>query len=347
MDAYSSETAIARTRRRAACAPPTITDDETPQQEGALGSSHRRLSEASETPKNVHSPMDLPFRLALKRPADAPDAHEDRKTKRARESHDSDQAKPGNTPVDDCLLLKTPKFFVKAYIAGLESRRHEPRYLDQDQVSSQMGARNRRDISRSALRPQSHRPRMTAHKAKSPNTQPVPQTTSTPKMKTEDFGDRIDFLNFGYDDLEPETPEERLMKYRANVELSKVHAKHYKLKADRKLKGFYTNKVPPRTDEIGDRLDFLKGYDEIKLKTPEEKLMKLKADVEFSKIHQDWYRFKTAELLFEGRAIFAQLMVDVEESRLKIRREAAATANSEATWSSSEDHNHGAEGYWG
>ncbi|KAI4606986.1 hypothetical protein J4E83_009741 [Alternaria metachromatica] len=291
--------------------------------------------------------MDLPFRPALKRPADAPDAHEDRKTKRARESHDSDQAKPGDTPVDECLLLKTPKFFVKAYIAGLESRRQEPRYLDQDQVSSQMSARNRRDISRTALRPQSHRPRMTAHKAKSPNAQPVPQTTSTPKLKTEDFGDRIDFLNFGYDDFEPKTPEERLMKYRADVELSKVHAKRYKLMADRKSKNFYSDKVPPRTDETVDRLDFLKEWDEIKPMTPEEKLMKLKADVEFSKIHQDRYRFKTAELLFEGRAVFAQLMVDVEESRLKKGRETAADANLRATGSSSEDHKYGAEGYRG
>jgi len=334
MNAYSSETAIARARRRAACAPPTIIDDESSQQEGALGDNCRRLSKISDTSKTLHSPMSLPFRPALKRPADAPDAHEDRKTKRARESHDSDQAKPGNTPVDDCLLLKTPKFFVKAYIAGLESRRQEPQYLDLDQVGSQMGARNRRDISRFALRPQIHRPRMTARKAKSPNAQPVPQTTSTPKLETEDFGDRIDFLNFGYDDFEPKTPEERLMKYRADVELSKVHAKRYKLMADRKTKGFYTNEVPPRTDEIGDSLDFLKRYAEVKPQTSEEKLMKLKADVEFSKIHQDRYRFKTAELLFEGRAIFAQLLADVEESRLKISREADAAAKSKAPWSS-------------
>ena len=337
MDAYSSETAIARARRRAACAPPTIIHDEISQQEGALGGSRRRLSEISDTSKTLHSPMNLPFRPALKRPADAPDAHEDRKTKRARESHDSDQAKPGDTPVDDCLLLKTPKFFVKAYIAGLESRRQKPHYLDQDQVSSRMSARNRRDISRSALRPQSHRPRMTAHKAKSLNAQSVPQTTSTPKLKTEDFGDRIDFLNFGYDDFEPKTPEERLMKYRADVELSKVHAKRYKLMADRKSKDFYMDKVPRRTDETGDRLGFLKAYAEIKPLTPEEKLMKLKADVEFSKTYQDRYRLKTAELLFEGRAIFAQLMVDVEESRLKIRREAADAAKSKAPWSSLEE----------
>ncbi|KAI4686155.1 uncharacterized protein J4E88_003992 [Alternaria novae-zelandiae] len=339
---FNSETAIAHARHRAACVPPTIIDDEISQQEGALGNSHRRLSEISKTPKTLHSPMNLPFRPALKRPTDAPDAHEERKTKRARESHDSDQAKPGDTPVHEVLLLKNPKFFVKAYIAGLESRRQEPRYLDQDQVSSQMSARNRREISRSALRPQSHRPRMTAHKAKSLNAQPVPQTTSTPKLKTEDFGDRIDFLNFGYDDFEPKTPEERLMKYRADVELSRVHAKRYKLMADRKLKGFYADKVPLRTDETGDRLAFLSKYDEVKPQTPEEKLMKLKADVEFSKIHQDRYRFKTAELLFEGRAIFAQLMVNVEESRLKRTREGAADANSKATLSSSEDHNHGA-----
>ncbi|KAI4656982.1 uncharacterized protein J4E78_006873 [Alternaria triticimaculans] len=288
--------------------------------------------------------MDMPFRPALKRSADALTVNEDRNTKRARESHDSDQAKPGNTPVDDCLLLKTPKFFAKAYIAGLERRRQEPRYLDEDQVSSRMSARDRRDISRSALRPQSHRPRMTAHKAKSPDAQPVPQTTSTPKLKTEDFGDRIDFLNFGYDDFQPKTPEERLMKYRADVELSKVHAKRYKLMADRKSKSFYSDKVPPRTDETGDSLYFLKEYDDIKPKTQEEKLMKLKADVEFSKIHQDRYRFKTAELLFEGRAIFAQLLVDVEESRLKLRRDTAADANPKAPWSSLEERNHGAEG---
>ncbi|KAI4674300.1 uncharacterized protein J4E84_010675 [Alternaria hordeiaustralica] len=291
--------------------------------------------------------MNLPFRPALKRPADAPDAHEDRKTKRARESHDSDQSKPGDTPVHECLLLKTPKFFAKAYIAGLESRRQEPHDLDQDQVSSRMSARDRRDISRSALRPQGHRARMTAHKAKSPNAQPVPQTTSTPKLKTEDFGDRIDFLNFGYDDFEPKTPEERLMKYRADVELSKVHAKRYKLMADRKSKSFYSDEVQRRKNGTGDSLAFLKEYDEIKPKTPEEKLMKLKADVKFSKTHQDRYRFKTAELLFEGRAIFAQLMVDVEESRLKIRREAAAAANSKATSSSSEDHDHGTEAFQG
>ena len=291
--------------------------------------------------------MDLPFRPALKRPADSPIVHEDRNTKRARESHDSDQAKLGDTLVDECFLLKTPKFFVKAYIAGLESRRQEPHYLDQDQVSSRMGARNRRDISRSALRPQSHRTPMTAHKAKIPNAQLVPQTTSTPQLKTEDFGDRIDFLNFGYDEFEPKTPKGRLMKYRADVELSKVHAKRYKLKADRKTKDFYSDKVQPRTDEAGDRLAFLNKYAETKPPTPEEKLMKLKADVEFSKIHQDRYRFKTAELLFEGRAIFAQLMVDVEESRLKIGREAAAVAKSKAPWSSSEDRAHSAEDFGG
>ncbi|KAI4660725.1 uncharacterized protein J4E79_005293 [Alternaria viburni] len=188
---------------------------------------------------------------------------------------------------------------------------------------------------------------MTAYKAKSPNARPVPQMISTPKLKTEDFGDRIDFLNFGYDDFEPKTPEERLMKYRADVELSKVHAKRYKLMADRKTKDFYMDKVPHRKDETGDSLDFLKRYAEIKPQTPEEKLMKLKVDVEFSKIHQDRYRFKTAELFFEGRAIFAQLMVDVEESRLKIRREAAAAANSKATSSSSEDHDHGTEAFQG
>jgi len=334
MDAYSPETAIARARRRAACAPPTIIDDEISQREGALGGSLRRLSEVSDTSKTLHSPMNLPFRPALKRPADAPITHEDRNTKRARESHDSDQAKPGDTKVHEVLLLKTPKFFAKAYIAGLESRRQEPRYVDQDQDSSRMSARNRRDISRSALRPQSHRPRMTAHKAKIPNAQPVPQTTSTSKLKTEDFGDRIDFLNFGYDDFEPKTPEERLMKYRADVELSKVHVKRYKLMADRKSKSFYTDKVPPRTEETGNRLDFLNRYAEIKYQTPEEKLMKLKAGVEFSKIHQDRYRLKTAELLFEGRAIFAQLMVDVEESRLKISREAAADSKTKAPSSS-------------
>ncbi|KAI4681624.1 hypothetical protein J4E81_009790 [Alternaria sp. BMP 2799] len=345
MNAYISETAIARARRRAACAPPTIIEDQISQQEGALGGSRRRLSEVSDTSKTLHSPMNLPFRPALKRPADAPDAREDHSTKRARGSSDSDQAKPGNTPVHEVLLLKTPKFFAKAYIAGLESRRQEPHDLDQDQVSPRMCARNRRDISRSALRPQSHRPRKTVHKAKSLNAQPVPQTTSTPKLKTEDLGDRVDFLNFGYDDFEPKTPEERLMKYRADVELSKVHAKRYKLMADRKSKSFYSDEVPPRTDETGDRLAFLKEWDEIKIKTPEEKLMKLKADVEFSKLHQDRYRFKTAELLFEGRAIFAQLMVDVQESRLKISRQAAAAANSKATWSSSEDHNYGTEGF--
>ncbi|KAI4620363.1 hypothetical protein J4E80_004889 [Alternaria sp. BMP 0032] len=330
----SSETAIARARRRAACAPPTIIDGEIPEREGALGSSCRRLSEVSDALKTLHSPMNLPFRPALKRPADAPDSREDRKTKRSRESHDSDQAIPGDTPVHQVLSLKTPKFFAKAYIAGLESRRQEPHYLDQDQVGSPMSARTRRDMSRSALRPQSHRPRITAHKTKSPNAQRVPQMTSTPKLRTEDFGDRVDFLNFGYDDFEPQTPEERLMKYRADVELSKVHVKRYKLMADHKSKSFYTDEVPPKTDETGDSLYFLKGYDVIKPKTPEEKLMKLKADVEFSKIHQDRYRFKTAELLFEGRAIFAQLMVDVEESRLQRGREADAAAKSKAPWSS-------------
>lgn len=43
--------------------------------------------------------------------------------------------------------------------------------------------------------------------------------------------------------------------------------------------------------------------------------------------------YKDAELLFEGKAIFAQLMVDVEESRLRVKKEAAA-ARTKFPWSS-------------
>ena len=126
---------------------------------------------------------------------------------------------------------------------------------------------------------------MTARKAKSPNAQPVPQTTSTPKLETKDFGDRIDFLNFGYDGIEPKTPEDRRMKYQADVEISKLHAKRFRVQEER----------------YADR--------------------------------EEYHLARENQLLAEGRARVAQLLADVEESRLKKKNWADAAVTAEKTGS--------------
>jgi hypothetical protein len=97
---------------------------------------------------------------------------------------------------------------------------------------------------------------------------PDPQTGAKHKEKVEDIRERIDFPGFGYNE-ELKTPEEMLMKYRADVQISQLHQKRYKLIAER-------------------------------------------------------YAVEEAELWFQSRIIAAQLMVDVEESRQRANIGAAA-----------------------
>ncbi|KAI4643125.1 hypothetical protein J4E93_007194 [Alternaria ventricosa] len=251
-DADSENTTLAHSRQRAPYYAPTIIDDETCQLQGA------RLDVFSDIPKNLHSMLDLPLRPAPKRPADALIAREDRNTKRARESQDSDQAEPGDTRMTGSMVDRT--------------------------LSPEMSMRNR-DIFRSAPRSQDRRRRLTAYEPQKSNAEPDPHTASTRKRKAEDIGDRIDFLNFGYDGIEPKTPEERLMKYRADVEISKLHAKRFKVREE------------------------------------------LYAD-------REKYHFaRESQLLAEGRARVAQLLADVEESRLKNRNQANAAVTAEKTGS--------------
>jgi len=100
-DADSEDTALAHSRQRAPYTAPTIIDDETCQLQGA------RLDVFSDIPKHLHSILDLTLRPAPKRPADALIAREDRNTKRARESQDSDQAKPGDTRMTGSMVDRT------------------------------------------------------------------------------------------------------------------------------------------------------------------------------------------------------------------------------------------------
>ena len=251
-DADSEDTALAHSHQRAPYAAPTIIDDETCQLQGA------RLDVFSGIPKNLHSMLNLPLRPAPKRPADALIAREDRNTKRARESQDSDQAKPADTRMTGSMVDRT--------------------------LSPEMSMRNR-DIFRSAPRSQNHRRRSTAYEPRKFNAEPVPHTTSTRKRKAEDIGDRIDFLNFGYDGIEPKTPEDRRMKYQADVEISKLHAKRFRVQEER----------------YADR--------------------------------EEYHLARENQLLAEGRARVAQLLADVEESRLKKKNWADAAVTAEKTGS--------------
>jgi len=286
-DADSEDAALAHSHRHTACETPTIIDDESCRLLGAR-------PWISEIPKTLHSTMNLPLRPALKHQADASVAHEDRNTKRARQSHDTDQARLGDAGMPGGVVARTLK----------------PR----------MGVSDR-DVFQSAPRSENHRRRITADGARKASAEPFPHTTSTRKRKAEDIGDRIDFLNFGYDELEPKTPEERLMKYRADVEISKLHAKRYKLKAEHYSQGFSADEVPRKMDGTQERIDFPNfGYD-FEPRTPEEQLMKYEMEAESARFHAK--RFKLREecqdkrLLAEGRARVAHLLADVEESRLK------------------------------
>jgi len=126
---------------------------------------------------------------------------------------------------------------------------------------------------------------LTAYEPRKSNAEPVPHTISTRKRKAEDIGDRIDFLNFGYDEIEPKTPEERLMKYRADVEMFKLHAKRFKVIEER----------------YADR--------------------------------EKYHLAIENQLLAEGRARVAQLLADVEESRLKNNNQADAAVIADKTGS--------------
>ncbi|KAI4606987.1 hypothetical protein J4E83_009742 [Alternaria metachromatica] len=52
------------------------------------------------------------------------------------------------------------------------------------------------------------------------------------KRDVEDIGERIDFLNFGYD-FAPQTPEEQLMKYEMEAEDARFHAKRFRIREER------------------------------------------------------------------------------------------------------------------
>jgi hypothetical protein len=73
---------------------------------------------------------------------------------------------------------------------------------------------------------------LTQEEAGMPNAGIEVQAVAKRKRDIEDIGERIDFLNFGYN-VEPTTSEEELMKYRMDVRTSRLHATRFKIREER------------------------------------------------------------------------------------------------------------------
>jgi hypothetical protein len=109
-----------------------------------------------------------------------------------------------------------------------------PPYLSTAQKNSQREARDREadGSSRIAARVPQRRSRLTQEEAGMPNAGIEVQAVAKRKRDIEDIGERIDFLNFGYN-VEPTTSEEELMKYQMDVRTSRLHATRFKIREER------------------------------------------------------------------------------------------------------------------
>ncbi|CAI9626412.1 hypothetical protein GT037_006476 [Alternaria burnsii] len=181
-------------------------------------------------------------------------------------TRDAAQGRPKNPELDRRIFNSSQKIDARAYISRGEIWQ-QPDYLDHDQRRPHKHVRFT-DASQPERRLETRRPRLAGFVGERSRVIPDPQTGAKHKEKVEDIRERIDFPGFGYNE-ELKTPEERLMKYRADVQISQLHQKRYKLIAER-------------------------------------------------------YAAEEAELWFQSRMIAAQLMVDVEESRQRANIGAAA-----------------------
>lgn len=223
--------------------------EEIPRPSRATETRHRSPSKFDQISKSSRSEISLPLRPAQrqqKRPGDTTIDDHNHEMKRPRMTRDAAQGRP-----------KNPELEI----------RQQPDYLNHDQRRPHKHVRFT-DASQPERRLETRRPRLADFVGERSRAIPDPQTGAKHKEKVEDIRERIDFPGFGYNE-ELKTPEERLMKYRADVQISQLHQKRYKLIAER-------------------------------------------------------YAAEEAELWFQSRIIAAQLMVDVEESRQRANIGAAA-----------------------
>ena len=232
---------------------------EIPRPSRAMETRHRSPSKVDQVSRGSRPAISLPLRPAQrqqKRPGDRTIDDHNHEMKRPRMTRDAAQGRPKNPELDRRIFSSSQKIDARAYISRGEIRQ-QPDYLDHDQRRSHKHVRFT-DAPQPERRLQTRRPYLAEFEGERSRASPDPQTGAKHKEKVEDIRERIDFPGFGYNE-ELKTPEERLMKYRADVQISQLHQKRYKLIAER-------------------------------------------------------YAAEEAELWFQSRMIAAQLMVDVEVS---------------------------------
>ena len=243
--------------------------EDIPRPSRATETRHRSPSKVDQISKSSQSEISLPLRPAQrqqKRPGDTTIDDHNHEMKRPRMTRDAAQGRPKNPELDCRIFSSSQKIDARVYISRGEIRQ-QPDYLDHDQRRPHKHVRFA-DDSQPERRLETRRPRLADFVGERSRAIPDPQTGAKHKEKVEDIRERIDFPGFGYNE-ELKTPEEMLMKYRADVQISQLHQKRYKLIAER-------------------------------------------------------YAVEEAELWFQSRIIAAQLMVDVEEFRQRANIGAAA-----------------------
>ncbi|RYO73399.1 hypothetical protein AA0113_g16 [Alternaria arborescens] len=199
--------------------------EEIPRPSRATETRHGSPFKVDHISKGSQSTISLPLLPAQrhqKRSGDKTIGDHNHEMKRPRMTRDAAQGRPKSPELDRRIFSSSRTIDARTYMSRGEIWQ-QPHYLEHDQRRPHKHVRFT-DASHPEKRVQTRRPRLAEFEDERSRASPDPQTGAKHKEKVEDIRERIDSPGFGYNE-ELKTPEERLMKYRADVQISQLHQK--------------------------------------------------------------------------------------------------------------------------